>query len=307
MSDLPQWPIDFANFGRTVYEASKSKTCQPFTFVLCMPRIEFAALLIGAGIISKYLAETESLSDQERIKEFVGSGVIFDSEKYGKIAGYLEYCEITKEYKICQYNKVSKKSSKPGHSVTRKLVLRKQDWSSVRPVDRQIPRERLLGQAKIDIISRRMSAIENLGPIFGFNRDPASNKASCLFTIIGNKTRLLYELSEDLQPPKDSSLLGILRPQGIKSELSGWCAIESFGAELNENNSILILESSRNLGDLLLASKSRNRVILLGRNVASYEECANLVLDNFSKRKNEIKELDISLPATVQPLAFYQA
>ena len=52
MSQMPQWPNALANLGKAVFAASEDGKLPPLTIALCLPRLDFAALFIGVGIIS---------------------------------------------------------------------------------------------------------------------------------------------------------------------------------------------------------------------------------------------------------------
>jgi hypothetical protein len=307
MSQFPQWPISLANLGKNLYEAVKDKSSPPFTFALCMPRLNFAALCIGVGILCKHINSAKSSSEEQKIKELLGQSVIFNKGTK-KIGGILEYCEIRNSYKILQYDRTKKRKLKPGDSLAKAVVLARNEWNAVRSADFEFSLERGASKAQIERLSVRLSALEALAPVFGIPNDADANEAKCLFTVAGNKTRVLDELTQDLQVGTFSCLKGILRPQSFPEFASSFrCRLESSKCQITDDSGILIAEASRSLGDLLRSSRSKHRVVLLGRNSAEYEECSNLILDAFRSRKNGMPDVIYDLPQTLRVLAFYQS
>jgi hypothetical protein len=303
MSPMPHWPVALANLGKAVFSAAEDHTCPPFTIALCVPRLDFAAAFIGVGIISKYLTVAEFLSEEQRIKDLVGKSVVFDTGTGNRIAGRLEYCEIRGDYKICEYaRRKSLKSSYGAH------VLERKDWNAVRPVNCEFSLERRVSRTQIARISKRLSSLDSLGPVFGLPLEEAATDSACLFTIFGNKSRLHDELRQNLEEGTPSSLQGILRPQSLQEfESSFRCRLESRDSRLFDGCGIVIAEASRSLSDLLLSSRSKHRVVLLGRNSADYEECSSIVLDAFGRRKDLMPSLTSDLPQAVQSLTFYHS
>ena len=308
MTQLPKWTIALANLGKAVFASAEEEKLPPFTITLCLPRVDFAAVFIGVGIISKRLSLAELLSEKQRIKGLIGQNVFFDAGNGRKIMGRLEYCEISCDYKVCEYNKTQRNSFKPGDSVSKKHVLNKKNWNTVRTADCEFSLERGASRMQIDKSCMRMSNLDLLGPIFGIPQDSGIHEARCLFSAVGNKSRLHDELEQNLQEETSSSLRGILRPQSLSEyESSFRCRFESRDCQLLDDCGILIAESSRSLGDLLHASRNKNRVVLLGRNSADYEECSNHVRDAFERRKNVMPNLTSDLPEAFRSLAFYHS
>lgn len=303
MSPMPQWPVALANLGKAVFSAAEDHTCPPFTIALCVPRLDFAAVFIGVGIISKYLAVAEFSSEEQRIKDLVGQHVVFDTGIGKKIAGRLEYSDTCRDYKICEYDRPkSYKSSYAAH------VLETKDWKGVRPVNCEFSLERRVSRTQIARLSKRLSCLDLLGPIFGLPLEETATDSACLFTIFGNKSRLHDELHQNLEEGTPSSLLGILRPQSLQEfESSFRCKLESRGSRMFDGGGIVIAEASRSLGDVLLSSRRKHRVVLLGRNSADYEECSSIVLDAFGRRKDLMPSLTSDLPQAARSLTFYHS
>lgn len=303
MSPMPQWPVSLANLGKAVFSAAEDDRRPPFTVALCVPRIDFAAVFVGVGIISKYLAVAEFSSEEQRIKDLVGQHVIFDTGNGKKIAGRLEYSEICCDYKICEYERPkSLESSYAAH------VLERKDWKAVRPVNCEFSLERRVSRTQIARLSKRLSSLDSLGPIFGLPLEETATDPACLFTIFGNKSRLQDELHQNLDEGTPSSLQGILRPQSLPGfQASFRCRLAGRDTCLLDDCGILIAEASRSLGDLLLGSRSKHRIVLLGRNSADYEECSNIVLDAFARRKDPMPDIPCDLPQAIRILAFFHA
>jgi hypothetical protein len=308
MTQFPQWPIALANLGKVVFASAEEQKLPPFTIALCLPRVDFAAVFIGVGIISKHLSVAELLSDEQRIKGLIGQNVFFETRNGRKIVGRLEYCEISYDYKVCEYSKTKKNSLKAGDSVSKKHVLNKKDWNTVQPTDCKFDLERGASRIQIDKSLTRMSNLDSLGPIFDIPRDSGIYEARCLFSAVGNKSRLYDELDQNLQEDAPSSLRGIVRPQSLPEyESSFRCRLESRDYQMQDGCGILIAESSRSLGDLLHGNRNKHRIVLLGRNTADYGECSNLVRDAYARRTNGMPNLTSDLPEALRSLAFYHS
>lgn len=306
--ELPKWPIALANLGKAVFTASEDGKLPPLTIALCLPRLDFAAMFIGVGIISKYLAVAPSQSEENRIKDLIGRSVIFELGNGKKIGGRLEYCEDSHRYKVCEYVKTKKKTFNLGESVSIKHVLDEKQWNGVRPADLEFNSERGASRAQIDRSCSRTSSLASLGPIFDISPNIAANEAKCLFSAVGNKSRMHEELEQDLQKETASSMRAILRPQSLSEYHSSFrCRLESKDYRALDDSDIMIAEASRTLGDLLHCSRNKYRVVLLGRNSADYQECSNLVLDAFERRKNLTPKTGIVLPNAFRALAFYHS
>jgi len=307
-NELPEWPIALANLGKIAFTASEKKETPPFTIAICTPRINFAAFFIGVGMISKYLEAAESQSEKERISELVGKKVIFELENGKKIAGRLEYGEIQKNFRICEYNLTKKKKLKPGESVSRSQILREKDWETVRLADFEFSLERPVSRAQLEESCKRTSDVDSLGPIFGVSCNTVAGGTKCIFTVIGNKTRLLDELNENIRDGSSSSFRNLLRPQNLPEYASSFrCKIESRGTPISNDSGIIIAESSRTIGDLLYESRSMHRIILLGRNLADYEEASGLILEAYGRRRNTEIKLLSELPEAFRYLTFHHA
>jgi hypothetical protein len=308
MSQMPQWPNALANLGKAVFAASEDGKLPPLTIALCLPRLDFAALFIGVGIISKYLAFAQSQSEENRIKDLIGRSVILELENGKKIGGRLEYCEDSHKYKVCEYVKTKKKKFNLGESVSIKHVLNEKHWNGVRSADLEFNSERSVSRAQIDRSCSRTSSLALLGPIFDIPPNASANEAKCLFSAVGNKSRMHDELEQDLLKESASSLRAILRPLSLSEYDSSFrCRLESRDFRVLDDSGIMIAEASRCLGDLLHYSKNKHRVVLLGRNSADYQECSNLVRDAFERRKNLILNVGINLPKAFRSLAFHHS
>jgi hypothetical protein len=307
-NELPKWPIALANLGKNAFAASEKKETPPFTIAICTPRINFAALFIGVGMISKYLEAAESQSEKERISELVGKKVIFELENGKKIAGRLEYCEIKKNFRICEYNITKKKKLKPGESVSRSQILREKDWETVRLADFEFSLERPVSPAQLKETCKRTFDFDSLGQIFGVPCNTVAGGTKCNFTVIGNKSRLLDEINENIRGDSSSSFRDLLRPQNLPEYASSFrCKIESRGNQISNDAGIIIAESSRTISELLYESRSMHRILLLGRNLADYEEASGLILEAYGRRKNTEINLFSELPEAFRYLAFHHS
>ena len=307
--EMPAWTLALSSLGEALYSTISDDTCPPFTIALCLPRIDFAAVFIGAGIISKHLSSDQSLPEEQRMKELIGKSVVFDAGNGRTTVGKLEYCEINHDYKISEFDRSKKSTSGHAKVLASAVVLEKKDWRSVRPAGREFSSERRVGRHQIEKLNKHASASKSLGGLLGLSlHDVRAEDARCFFTIVGTRSRLHEELTQDLRQEKSSSLAGVLRPEYLPEFTSSFrCRVESRSSQLTEDCGIFLIEASRYLGDHLSASRGANRVVLLGRNSADYDECASTLIAGFAAHGEMMPGSVENLPPTIKSLAFYNS
>jgi hypothetical protein len=307
--EMPIWALALSSLGEALHSTVSDDGCHPFTIALCLPRVDFAAVFIGAGIISKHLSSGQILPEEQRMKQLIGKSVVLDKGDGNTTVGTLEYCDVYHDYKISEFDRSKKSTSAQVKVIASAVVLDKKDWCAVRPAGRQFSSERRVGRHQIEKLNKHASASKSLGSLLGLSlHEIRAEEARCLFTIFGTRRRLHDELTQDLEQENNSSLAGVLRPQYLPEFASAFrCRVESRGGQPTEDCGILLLEASRNLGDHLAATRAANRVILLGRNSADYEECANTMIADFAIRGEMMPGSVTNLPATIKSLAFYNS
>lgn len=306
---MPVWTLALSSLGEALYATTSDDACPPFTIALCLPRVDFAAVFIGAGIISKHLSSDQTLPEEQRMKQLIGKSVVLDAGDGCTIVGKLEYCDINHDYKISEFDRSKTSTSAHAKVLASAVVLDKKDWRAVRPAGRQFSSERRVGRHQIQKLNKHASASKSLGGLLGLSlHEVRAEDARCLFTIVGTRSRLHEELTQDLQQENSSSLAGVLRPQYLPDFASSFrCRVESRSSQLTEVSGIFLIEASRYLGDHLSGSRGATRVILLGRNSADYDECANTLIAGFAAHGETMPGAVENLPPTIKSLAFYNS
>jgi len=293
----PNWTLDLISLGAEFSLLSSEQDVESLTLVLCLPRVDYAAAFLGLGILKSQLESNESQGER-RMKDLLGRYVICQDGRNKTRLGFLEYCEINKDYKITEYSRKNTSFS---------WVLNNEDWQNVSPVGISFNRERRLNESQIKSVKAEAHSLFQINRHFNcsFSRSIFENP-QCAFIVRGNKARISEEILSPLSICGNLALETVLRPKNeTKYAESFHCSVESFRStcDMQDDNSIVIIEASRNLSDDLVSFKKRNRIILLGRNSVSYDESSSLIMDTFYRRKTE-KKLSIQATRSINALLF---
>jgi hypothetical protein len=270
-----------------------------FTIVLCLPFVDYAASLIGLGIIKDRLAVPNTESAEDRLSTLIGQWVSFEKNGATNV-GVLERCPIDRTYEI----RVSKKQGQTLWEVPAADQLH-----LVQPTGREFNPNRKLSQNQVYKVHRQNDTIITFGDLLECDlRESALTKSGDLFSIYGNKARIFKELDLPMFANDEGYLGKVLRPREDSSnENSFHCSIQSSRNPIaKEPGEIIIIEANRSLPDQLASSRQLNRVILLGRNMPEYNDLAGLILQEKSLGGGNSPNLETSLTPSIKILSFYQ-
>lgn len=316
---LPKWAFSFVSIGESLANFIEYNKNRRLTVALCLPRLDFAAVFIGLGILKKPLPKKALESGEDKMRKLLGTWVWFKPKKSKPIVGILEHCETKNEYKIREYSRLPDldsmdaedfKNLKPGGVVASWTVLMPQNFAEVRPAGRDYNPTRRVGTNQIGkLISHNQSASE-LSRILGSELEQLQfQQPHSIFNIIGNKARIDSELSQSLLNDKKVCLAEVLRPAGRKDyEDSHLCEVFSTRSKLSDGVSgAALIENSRVLPDQLSVTRNLNRIILLARNSSTYEECVASVMNEYALSKGDASDFKLSerMPSIISR-AFFQ-
>lgn len=302
--------------GELISRNAKETADRKLTVALCLPRVDYAGVFLGLGIMKAHCTSGNSDSEQERLKQLIGKWVSFEGPRK-TVVGILEHCEDSKEFSIREYSRIPKEESmteeawrnfQPPKVTKAWTVLMPTQYSKVHPTGRTFNEERRVGTNQVESVVSQNHSLSTLSKLLGVNFAEAySETTKTPFCIIGNKSRIQNELSEPTFENDSTCLAEILRPQCLpKYGDSSCCNILSARAFSTDGSpSVVIAEGSRNLADTLVSSRSSNRIILLGRNSPAYEESVESLMDEFSIRKNEAPEIKFESLSAIITLPFY--
>jgi hypothetical protein len=294
-NQIPYWAETLIEIGEQFVLGLSRAPSRPQTLALCLPCINYAAAFLGIGLLKAGSTHKLEESHQKRLESLLGCWVSYTKMKLTSI-GILEFCEVTAKFKI--------RTQKHGLWD----MLNTEDWILVRPIGREFNPNRRLNKQQITKILSQNQSLHEFSEVFGFDLwKPALEKSGCIFSMFGNKTRLHQELTQPLFPGYNSSLVDILRPEGhLDYGQSFHCTVVANRSTMPDTiGALVIIEAGRALPDQIAQSKHLNRILLLPRNSADYEQCAGLVMEEFSLRQEDSPQIQGKLPESLRSLQYY--
>jgi hypothetical protein len=292
---IPVWAEALTSLGERFAALTADQSARRLTLALCLPCFDFAAAFLGIGILKVRLAASSAESQKDRMASLVGQWVSFEGKRKTNV-GILEFCENKKRFMI----KLEK------HGLW--TVLDEEDWGRVRPTGREFNPNRRLSHRQTEKITDQNRSISTFSDFFAFDRwGAALDNSGLIFSIYGNKSRMNQELSESLFPDDEASLGKIIRPEAHPDYGESFhCTLEASRASMPDDDAALvIIEAGRALPDQIAESRHLNRVVLLARNAADYDDCAAVMMEQSSLRITGDPALDIPLPGSIGVLPFY--
>ena len=296
--ELPPVALALVSLGVEIASLANANELR-FTIVLCLPFVDYAASLIGLGLIKERLALPNTESAEDRLHTLIGQWVSFKKNGATHV-GILEHCPIDRTYEI----RVSKKQGQTLWEVPAADQLH-----LVQPTGREFNPNRKLSQNQVHKVHRQNDAIITFGNLLECDlRESALTESGDLFSIYGNKARIFNELDLPMFANDEGYLGKVLRPmEDISYENSFHCSIQSSRNPITkEPGEIIIIEASRSLPDQLVSSRHLNRMILLGRNMPEYNDLAGLIHQEKSLGSGNGPNLKTSLTPSIKILSFYQ-
>lgn len=292
--DIPDWVNTLVAIGERFEEVASNESSKRLTVVLCLPCIDFAAAFLGIGILKSRFNHLSSTSQKDRMFSLIGKGVEFRIKGKTK-AGILEYCEIDGNYKIRLRG-------------TLRIVLKESDWVNVASAGRQFNLKRTVSKKQIEKLEKQSQAISQFSEMFSIRGcGSVLEKSGCIFNVYGNLNRLNNELAEPLPICGGYSIGDFIRPRGQTNYGESFhCSLESSRSSISDDAAIrVIVEAGLSLPDQMVQSRSCHRIVILARNIASYEECGNLISGQ-SFHPNGFDHLfDLSIPQSIITLSYY--
>lgn len=317
---LPRWTHPLIQLG---YEFARARKIDPegrLTMGICIPRLEFAALIISLGALKWKSSEVVPKTGLDRLRSMHKAWVSFQvgGETNVGILDTLPDSE-TGEVKILNFQGrklpvfedmtfEERLNFVPPVSGGCWYVLEPQDWPSIRPMGREFNEERGARKDQVRRIAAdaRLSvqAEQLIGP--GAASWLVSSKESPIH-IFGNKTRLEDELEEEIRLGEHLGAFNfaeLLRPAGFnvvypRTNVQPFSKIAS-----SETPLLCLIEGGRNLGDHLRASAGSDRIVLLAQNESAYESAVQVLKNAFHGRAGDWSWDGIVLPSYIKILSF---
>lgn len=287
------------NKSETSEYALKSSTkSRLITVALCLPRIDFSAILVALGVIKNQLKLNAGISDRNKLHKLIGNWVSYQPPNTRPVVGVLEYNPDENEetrYSIRLYAKTPAPESMtvnewqaytpPSVKASWQVVLPKY-YNRVYATGKKFNSERRVGKNQISKLYHQNKSLASLGDLLESDfTDAVGGSHETLVYMIANKSRVSRELKEPLIKGDPSTYLEeVIRPKwNPQFEKSYLTEILPAHPEILYNlGKFVIIESSRSTADHLRATRNCNRILLLPRNAAHYEDSSNILLGEFS-------------------------
>jgi hypothetical protein len=275
-NDSHQWMRTLVELGALFCAADSFR---PITVAVCLPRVEFAGLLVATGACLCAALFPSENGWRRTWRQLIGKRVAYS-------------------YRQLPY-------------VFWEGILREPDQDSGLRMNIQVTDSGDLDRLNLEDLHSIKLDSERVGQRLGARihgktafRDARSHKLVTLLpqhavgeicswwlqvTLVGKKNRISDELNKTL-PLRSNATAGctfadLLRPEGWVAD-SGILRLLSAGELTGEcARGIVVIEGSRRLSEHLCATKQHHRVILLGRNEPHYSDAADIVIGQFQQRE----------------------
>lgn len=291
----------------------ESNTGDTRTVVLCLPRIEYAALFLTCGaVLGVATAREEHCSDLfVQAAKYLGESisVIYKRNWVQQLMNGTRrpHCETVTLLGVLQ--RINEKTGelviKTGAKANSYSIILAKNVISLMRMNSDLNLDRKQSDKKLkeaqelhDLKIRLFLSFDSVAATWLVtNRQP-------VVSIIGAKKRIFEESALSVATDKDFlvQIRDVVRLQNPGSNIAH-ALLESQRAPISECN-IAVIEAGRGVVDTLQGIKSPIRFVLLDRNSLAYEEIADSVLTLYSTRK---KDCDIELPSfssSIQMIAF---
>lgn len=314
---IPSWGTYLSDLSLSFFSILKKCPERRGTLALCLPRIEYAWCFAVFGFARSLGAKSDFEDPLEKLRPYLGHKVTFT--RGGKqISGILqEVPESPKEevIKITVRKAPSVANRKPGKSLQLTECLKSDLWSSIK----------IVSDSKVDqtcgfhpkAVSAPKVSDKLLRLATSFLGESAEDwlvgPGGARFAAYGLRRRMMLECDAELETQDQNDrfcLSEIVKPSGkgfVQSEgrvrlltASSLCSNEKSPAPF----SCCVVEPLSLAEQVLYATKSSNRILLLGRNAAAYAESASAIVEAYRHRMPG--ELVCSLP-TRYPSIFHQS
>jgi hypothetical protein len=294
--DSYQWIRTLVELGALVWAAD---SLRPITIAVCLPRVEFAGLLVAAGAcLCATLSPVES-DWRQTWKQLIGKRVIYSYRESPYVFWEGILCESHQEPALRLTIQVTESGDVDRPSLEDLHLLR---------LDLERDGQQLC--ARIHGKTRFVGAPRN--KVLTLLRRHAVGDICSWWhqlTLVGKKSRISYELNEIL-PFRSNAVTGctfadLLRPHGWVEDSAILRLISAQELTCEGAQGIIVIEASRLLSDHLRATRQHHRVILLGRNEPHYSDAADVVIGQFQKRQGDFPASNLECTQYINFLIFH--
>jgi hypothetical protein len=291
-----QWMRTLVELGGWLCAAD---SLRPITVGVCLPRVEFAALLVATGgCLFAALSPTKN-DWRHTWKQLIGKRVAYAYRQQPYVFWEGILCDadqkdaVRMNIQVTESGEVDSPNMEDLHSI--KLDPER---------DGQRLGARIHGKTAFrDARSQKLSVLlpsHAVGEICSWWHQ---------VTLIGKKNRISDELNETL-PFRSNGATGctfadLLRPEGWVADSAILRVLTAQELTLACARGIVVIEASRRLSEHLSATNQHHRVILLGRNEPHYSDSADIVINQFQQREGDFLAPNLECPQHIDLKMFH--
>ena len=130
-----------------------------------------------------------------------------------------------------------------------------------------------------------------------------------LITLVGVKNRILEEFNGTLpcatNGPTAGQFADLLRPEGLVEDSAILQLVSARDLTTESTWPLVLIEGSRRLSENLRATEKKHRIILLGRNEPNYPDSVDIINNQFQQRTADFSLPDFSFPEQIKLRMFH--
>jgi hypothetical protein len=305
---MPNWAISLTEIGRFMDVRRSQNAHLPTVIGVCLPRIDYAALFIGLGILlgARDGPSSHASPEMDRLKKMLGAAVAYQKNERTHL-GILESIDegdntATIVERNSQKPKIKTNSSFIPEVREQRFTIqvRQCDWAkihaSVTPFDLE------KGATKRQTGKAATQHSHNITIASVFSQEVADRIGSSdkpMATAYVEKQRFSEECSGTILGTTAGQILaGDALNTESQREGSGIQVCTASSAIAADCADLLVIEAGRRLGDQLAELGGRKAIVLLARNRAGYKESAANLLSYLAHRGAWAQSIErISIPA----------
>lgn len=295
-NDSRQWMRTLAELGASVCAAD---SLRPITVAVCLPRVEFAGLLVATGACLWAAFSPAENGWRRTCKQLIGKRVAYSYQEVPYVfwEGILREPDreppLRMDIQVTHGGDVDSLSPKQLHVI--KLDPER---------DGQRLGDRIHG--KTGFADARTRKLLTLLPRHAVG-------ALCSWwlqiTLVGNKNRIGDELNEIL-PIGSNAAAGctfadLIRPEDLVADSAILRLLSAREVTSECARGIVVIEGSRRLSEHLSATKEHHRVVLLGRNEPHYSDAADVLIGQFQQRAADFPAANVQCPEHIHLMMFH--
>lgn len=294
--DSHEWMRTLVKIGAWI--ASAEPSC-PLTVALCLPRVEFAGLLVASGACLHAAQSPVSADWRAQLSQLVGKRIAYSlcGNPYVYWEGVLRQIEPSNPETV----RIQGTRNSPADA----WLLT--DLASIQ-LDPERDAQELadVDQGKKAFRDERSNRLRTVLP------ESAVGKLCSWWhklTLVGTRSRLAEELNQPFpwkaELPAGFTFADLLRPEGCVADsvITRMCTPKDLASE--SSFGIVLLEGSRRLSEYLSATQQHYRVILLGRNEPHYSDSAEIVVRHFQQRTSDAAGPELDCPKHINLKIFH--